>query len=109
MTMTTPIKTRRVFMLQVAAGSAGVLAAAAHAQAPAKLDEKDPQAVALGYVADTAKADTKKYPKHSKDQKCSNCTLYGGKAGDAWGPCSLFAGKQVAVNGWCGTWVKKAG
>ena len=44
------------------------------------LDEKDPQAVALGYVADTAKADAKKYTKHSEDQKCNNCQLYTGKS-----------------------------
>jgi High potential iron-sulfur protein len=100
--------TRRVFMLRVVAAGGAALAAGAHAQTPAKLDEKDAQAVALGYVADTTKADTKKYPKHSKDQKCSNCSLYTGKAGEAAGPCSLFAGKLVAANGWCGTWVKKA-
>jgi hypothetical protein len=109
MTMTTR-NTRRVFMLQVAAaGGAAALGASAHAQAAAKVDEKDPQAVALGYVADTTKADAKKYPKHTNDQKCSNCALYSGKAGDATGPCSLFAGKQVAANGWCASWVKKAG
>jgi hypothetical protein len=107
--MTTSTQTRRVFMLQVAAGGATALAGAAHAQAPAKVDEKDPQAVALGYIVDTTKADAKKYPKHSKDQKCVNCALYSGKAADATGPCSLFAGKHVAANGWCASWVKKAG
>jgi High potential iron-sulfur protein len=97
--------TRRVFMLHVAAAG-GVLASAAQAQA--KLDEKDPQAVALGYAADTTKVDAKKYPKHTKDQKCNNCGLYQGKAADAWGGCPLFAGKQVAGPGWCSAWVKKA-
>ena len=99
---------RRVFMLTVAGGSAA-LTLGARAQAPAKLDEKDPQAVALGYVADTTKADKAKYPKHAADQKCSNCQLYTGKAGDKSGPCSLFAGKQVAADGWCSAWVKKPG
>jgi High potential iron-sulfur protein len=103
--LTSPASSRRVFMIQVAAGAAF----AGVAQAQAKVDEKDAQAVALGYVADTAKADAKKYPKHSKDQKCGNCMLYTGKAADASGPCSLFAGKHVTANGWCGTWVKKAG
>jgi hypothetical protein len=98
---------RRVFMLQAVAVGGATLAGAAHAQAPAKVDEKDAQAVSLGYVADTAKADQKKYPNHTKDQKCSNCLLYTGKAGEATGPCSLFAGKHVTANGWCGTWVKK--
>ena len=62
---------RRIFMLQVAAGGTALLAAQAHAQA--MLEEKDAQAVALGYVHDTTKADKKKYPKHSNDQHCANC------------------------------------
>lgn len=97
---------RRVFLMQVAA-TGTALAAASSAQAQAKVDEKDPQAVGLGYVADTAKADAKKYPKHSKDQKCSNCALYQGKAADAWGGCPLFGTKQVAGAGWCSAWAKK--
>ena len=96
---------RRVFLMQVAA--AGTLMAATSAQAQAKLDEKDPQAVALGYVADTAKADGKKFPKHTKDQKCNNCALFQGKAADASGGCPLFGTKQVAAGGWCSAWAKK--
>ena len=97
---------RRVFMMQVAVGSTAVMASAAMAQA--MVDPKDPQAAALGYVADTTKVDAKKYPKHAAAQKCSNCQLYVGKATDASGGCSLFAGKKVAGNGWCSAWVKKA-
>jgi hypothetical protein len=63
-------------MMTLAAGTSALASSAALAQA--KLDEKDPQAVALGYVADTTKADTKKFPKHSNDQKCSNCQLFQG-------------------------------
>jgi hypothetical protein len=97
---------RRVFMLQVAACGAAVTAATqATAQAP-RLDEKDPQA--LGYVADTTKADKKKFPKHDNAQKCNNCALYQGKATDAWGGCPLFGAKQVAGPGWCSAWAKKA-
>ena len=98
---------RRVFIAQVVAGGSAVVTLGARAQAAPMVDEKDAQASALGYVADTAKADTKKFPKHAKDQKCSNCQLYTGKAGDKSGPCSLFAGKQVAADGWCSAWVKK--
>ena len=93
-------------MLTLAAGSSALASSAAMAQA--KLDEKDPTAAALGYVSDTAKADTKKYPKHEAAQKCSNCQLFQGKAGAAEGPCPLFPGKTVAANGWCASWVKKA-
>ena len=97
---------RRVFLMQVAAAGTALAATQAHAQA--KLDEKDPQAVGLGYVADTAKADAKKFPKHSKDQKCANCGLFQGKAADAAGGCPLFGTKQVAAGGWCSAWAKKA-
>jgi hypothetical protein len=98
---------RRTFMMQVAA--CGTLLAGTEAMAQAaRLDEKDPQAVALGYVADTTKADKKKYPKHDAAQKCTNCALYQGKATDPWGGCPLFGTKQVAGPGWCSAWAKKA-
>jgi hypothetical protein len=77
-------------------------------RAQAKVDEKDPQAAALGYVADATKADTKKFPKYAAGQNCGNCALYQGKAGDAGGNCPLFAGKQVAAKGWCSAYAKKA-
>jgi len=93
-------------MMQVAVASTAVIASQAMAQA--KVDEKDPQAAALGYAADTTKVDAKKYPKHAAAQKCSNCQLYAGKPADAAGACPLFAGKQVAANGWCSAYAKKA-
>ena len=97
---------RRTFMMTVAATGAALTASRAMAQA--NLDAKDPQAAALGYVADSTNADIKKYPKHEATQVCSNCALYQGKAGDAAGNCPLFAGKQVAAKGWCSAWAKKA-
>ena len=98
---------RRIFLMQLAAGSTALAAAQVQAQA-AKVDEKDPQAVALGYVHDTTKADAKKFPKHTKDQKCNNCALFQGKPADAAGGCPLFGVKQVAAAGWCSAWAKKA-
>ena len=97
---------RRFFLMQVAACGSVLTAASAQAQS-AKVDEKDPQAVALAYVADTTKVDQKKFPKHANDQKCNNCALYQGKLTDAWGGCPLFGTKQVAGPGWCNAWVKK--
>ena len=79
---------RRIFIAQMVAGGTAVVAIGARAQAAPMVDEKDAQASALGYVADTTKADAKKFPKHANDQKCSNCQLYTGKAGDKSGPCS---------------------
>ncbi|HZE92045.1 MAG TPA: high-potential iron-sulfur protein [Rhizobacter sp.] len=100
---------RRVFMLHTVVVGCAVVAIGSNAQAAApNLDESDPQAAALGYKSDTAKADAKKYPNHTAAQKCGTCALFQGKAGDAAGPCPLFAGKQVAANGWCSAWAKKA-
>jgi hypothetical protein len=102
--------TRRTFIIQLAtAGSALASAGAATAATPGLVDEKDPQAAAMGYVADTTKADGKKYPKHTNDQKCGGCQLFAGKAGDAAGPCPIFAGKQVSATGWCSSFMKKVG
>jgi hypothetical protein len=95
---------RRIFLTAIGAGSA---AWATGASAQAKLDEKDPQAVALGYVHDAARVDTKKFPKFAPSQNCANCALFQAKAGDAWGGCPLFGAKQVAAKGWCSAWAKK--
>ena len=99
-------RNRRTFMFQIAAAGTAVLVAS-RVSAQTKLEENDPQAVALGYKHDTTKVDKAKYPKHEATQKCSNCQLFQGKATDAWGPCALFGAKQVAGNGWCSAWVKK--
>lgn len=99
---------RRVFVLQaVACGTALAAMGAAHAQA-AMVNEKDAQAVSLGYVADTNKADAKKYPKHTAAQMCGNCQIYAGKPGDAAGPCAIFPGKAVSSKAWCSAYAKKA-
>jgi hypothetical protein len=96
---------RRTFLLQ----AAGTLAAMpALAQSPAKVDEKDPTAMALGFSADTTKVDAKKYPAHTNEQRCGMCMLYAGKAGEPTGPCSLFAGKLVTPTSWCSAFAKKA-
>jgi hypothetical protein len=69
------------------------------------VNPSDAVAVALGYVAD---AKTAKDAKHTPGAACSNCALFGGKAGDTAGPCPLYAGKQVAAIGWCTAYAKKA-
>lgn len=100
--------TRRSFIQIIPlAGALALAARPAFADAP-KVDEKDPQAAALGYVADAAKADKAKFPKYAAGQVCANCQLYQGKAGDAYGPCAIFGGKQVAAKGWCSAYTKKA-
>ncbi|MEJ5990251.1 high-potential iron-sulfur protein [Ramlibacter sp. PS3R-8] len=95
---------RRVFLMTLAASGAAL---ATGARAQAMVDEKEPQAVALGYVADAKRADVKKFPKYAAGQNCANCALYQPK-GDKAGACPLFAGKLVAAPGWCSAWAKKA-
>ena len=71
------------------------------------VDEKEAQAVALGYVSVATTADKAKYPKYADGQACTNCALYqGGAAGQ--GPCPLFPGKQVSGKAWCSAYAKKA-
>lgn len=98
---------RRTFVIQLAAAGAVLGALEAHAQGT-KLEPTDPQAVALGYVPDTTKADGKKYPSHTNQQMCGGCQLFQGKAGDATGPCGAFGGKLVSSKGWCSAYSKKA-
>ncbi|MCE9660552.1 MAG: high-potential iron-sulfur protein [Burkholderiales bacterium] len=101
------MQTRRKFIQIVpVAGAALLIGPVARAQA--QVGEKDPQAVALGYVSDATKADKAKYKNYAAGQTCANCALYQGKATDAAGPCPLFAGKVVAGKGWCSAWAKKA-
>jgi hypothetical protein len=106
---------RRVVLRSIStfvAVSAAGIPLSVFAQAPAqknapKLDEKDPQAVSLGYKLDTTKVDQKKFPKHDVSQVCSNCQFFQGSAKDPWAPCTVFNGKLVANKGWCSAWVKK--
>jgi len=90
------------------AGALALCAKGALAADPAAVDPKDPQAAALGYVADATKADKAKFPKYAAGQACGSCQLYQGKAGDASGPCAIFAGKKVSAKGWCSAYTKKA-
>jgi High potential iron-sulfur protein len=72
------------------------------------LNEKDPQALALGYVEDGNKADKSKFPMSVATSQCSNCALYSGKPSESSGPCTIFPGKNVMAAGWCNSWAKKA-
>jgi hypothetical protein len=97
---------RRTFLIALAA--AGGFVSMTDSFAQATLDEKDPQAAALGYVTDSFRADARKYPKHDNGQLCNGCTLWQSKPADATGSCALFAGKPVNAKGWCSAWSKKA-
>ena len=73
-----------------------------------RVDEKDPQAQALGYKHDAGKVDKAKFAKYKAGETCADCTLFQSKPRDAWGPCQIFPGKQVNAKGWCSAYVKKA-
>jgi High potential iron-sulfur protein len=71
---------------------------------PARLDEKDPAAIALAYVSNAAAIDAKKHPEFVQGSTCENCLQLQGAAGNNYRPCSLFPGKLVSVSGWCKGW-----
>ncbi|HVP28612.1 MAG TPA: high-potential iron-sulfur protein [Myxococcota bacterium] len=85
------------FTLSLASGIARA------ADAP-MVDEADPIAASVGYHCEAGKN-----PKHVADQFCKGCQLFSGAPGAKMGPCALFGGKNVCADGWCQSWVKKAG
>ena len=89
----------KVATICVAGVSIGKLTGA-HA---AMVSESDPNAKALGYVADASNAKSDKFKAGSN---CSNCALFQSGSGDA-GNCPLFGGKKVAAAGWCTAWAPK--
>ncbi len=118
---------RREFLKKslLTAGATGLamssLSTKAQAEAKKKynmLEESDPQAKALGYFKDAAKADTKKFPKRAtpeakKTQFCNTCALYKkveGTGKDEVGTCTLFMApklRHVKGLGWCNSWVAR--
>ena len=106
------MNSRRNFLMKLAATAGTPLAIGTQlfGQAPpppAKLEETDPMAIALGYKEDSTKVDAAKYPLHKAEQVCTNCALYQGKPGEASGPCAAVGRKLVAGPGWCSVGAKK--
>jgi hypothetical protein len=100
--------TRRTVLHIVPAIGASVIAGSARAQANAKpVDEKEAQAVALGYVTDAKRVDKAKFPKYAPPQHCAICQFYQGAATAATAPCTIFGGRPVAGPGWCSAYVAK--
>ena len=103
------MNSRRQFILTLVPAAVAITAAPGVLAADAPhADENDAAAKGIGYKHDGSKVDAAKYPTYAKDKKCNNCALFQGKATDAWAPCPLLGGKQVAGNGWCSAWNKKA-
>jgi hypothetical protein len=71
---------------------------------PARLEVKDPAAIAQAYVENAAQVDLKQYPQYVPGSNCENCLQLQGTPGNTYRPCSLFPGKLVSVSGWCKSW-----
>jgi High potential iron-sulfur protein len=110
---------RRQFMRIVPIAIAGVSVASIAVakdeapKGPTILDPKDPAAVALGYITDSAvieklgDAQKAKYKAYVKGSECSKCALYQGAAGKPSGGCGIFPNKLVLSSGWCSAFNKK--
>ena len=100
--------TRRRFVLTVPSAALALATVRSVSAQAAKLEETDPQAVALGYRHDATKVDAKKFPAYAAGHNCANCQLFQGKPGEALGACGVMGGKLVNAKGWCVAWVQKA-
>ncbi|HEX4870971.1 MAG TPA: high-potential iron-sulfur protein [Nevskiaceae bacterium] len=100
---------RREFLRLCGIGALSALPLRVAAQAPAKLDPKDPLAVSLAYVENAATLNPAKEPLFKAGSNCANCILYQ-KAQEKGGyaPCGAVGGKLVAGPGWCKAWAKGA-
>ena len=108
---------RRTFLFTTlgAAGLAiasltGLRARVARAQAAQglpHLSPNEPLAKALGYANSAGQVDRTRYPTYKPGDTCSKCRFYQGTAGQAWGPCQIFAGKSVSAQGWCASFMVK--
>ena len=99
---------RRRFIVTIPAAALALARAGSSSAQAAKLEEMDPQAVALGYRHDATKVDASKFPAYVAGRNCANCQLFQGKPGEVLGPCAIMSSKLVSAKGWCVAWVKKA-
>ena len=101
--MSDPVQSRRRFLVSaaVAATALPLLGRVGELQAAPlpKLPVTNPQAKALSYVEDAAKAPATRKP----GAICANCQFFTA----ATGACTLFPGFSVAPKGWCSAWAKK--
>lgn len=102
--MSDPKMSRRSFLITAAVAATALpllgRSGAAEAAPLPKLPATNPQAKALSYVPDAAKAG----PARKPGSNCANCQFFTA----ATGACALFAGFSVEPKGWCSAWAKKA-
>ncbi len=85
--------------LGVPLAALGVKPVARAADAAPRLDVASPEARAVQYVEDAARAKGA-----TPGSTCANCALYQGADGSKQGPCQIFPGKEVIAAGWCSSW-----
>ncbi len=66
------------------------------------LSDANPAAASLGYTEDASRVDGSKFPKYKPGQHCASCKYFqpAGSGGE-FGPCQLYPGNAVNMNGWC--------
>ena len=94
--------------IALAAGALAVVKSAAAAPGMPHVSLSDPMAAGVSYTENAAKVSAAKFPQYKPGSTCANCAQIGGKDGEAWRPCNVFAGKLVSAKGWCTVYAKKA-
>ena len=98
---------RRALLL--ALGLGGVLGGSRRVAAAEKrtlLDEKEPAARKIAYVANAKLVDVKIHPAYRRGQSCATCALIDFGTARQRG-CSLVPGRLVEAAGWCKDWKLK--
>ncbi|MGC4029785.1 MAG: high-potential iron-sulfur protein [Steroidobacteraceae bacterium] len=75
--------------------------AAAAARTP--LDEKEPAARTIDYVADAKTVNVGTHPTYKRGQSCTTCSFIEFGSGRQRG-CSIVPGRLVNAAGWCKLW-----
>lgn len=93
--------------LAAATGSlAGTLPGISPAAEPGErtlLQETEPSAKAIGYIANAAKVDVQANPGYKRGQSCTTCAFVELTSARQRG-CSLVPGRLVMAVGWCKLW-----
>jgi hypothetical protein len=84
------------------AGTARIDRLFAAQEALPHLTDANPAAASLGYTEDASTIDSSKFPKHKPGQRCASCKYFQPSgSGGQYGPCQLYPGSAVNMNGWC--------
>jgi hypothetical protein len=90
-------------LVTVTGGARRVAAAQA---ARTLLDEKEPAALKIGYIANSRKVDPAANPGFKRSHTCATCAYIDFGTARQRG-CSLVPGRLVEAGGWCKLWKLK--